>query len=135
MKTAGAATADTLISRHPLVAQIAGGGDEALRFASGSVEFQLSATMPLSPADNADLTCGNQVVHLTSAARIIKMSLRYSPAWFGTLWADRTQCWERLSIRRISPGGTAGFFLYAMSGKQLHGCGCDVPREPDGPGM
>jgi hypothetical protein len=76
MKTAGAATADTLISRHPLVAQIAGGGDEALRFASGSVEFQLSATMPLSPADNADLTCGNQVVHLTSAARIIRMFLR-----------------------------------------------------------
>jgi hypothetical protein len=54
LKTAGAATAAALVARHPLVAQIAGGDDVALHFASGSMELQLSATAPAFLSLNVD---------------------------------------------------------------------------------
>jgi hypothetical protein len=46
LKKAGATTAAALICRHPLAAEIAGHEDEALRFASASMELQLSARAP-----------------------------------------------------------------------------------------
>jgi hypothetical protein len=45
LKAAGAATAAALVSRHPLMAEIAG-EDAALHFASDSMELQLSASAP-----------------------------------------------------------------------------------------
>lgn len=46
LKAAGAATAAAFVSRHPLVAEIAADSDAALRFASESMELQLSAIAP-----------------------------------------------------------------------------------------
>jgi TAT (twin-arginine translocation) pathway signal sequence len=48
LKAVGAATAAALVSRHPLVAEIAGDEDLALHFASDSMELQLSAGAPSS---------------------------------------------------------------------------------------
>ena len=46
LKAAGGTTAAALISGHSLAAQLADDADNALHFASGSVEAQLSATAP-----------------------------------------------------------------------------------------
>lgn len=53
LKTAGAATAAALVSRHPALAQVAG-NDEALHFASDSMEVQLSANAPEFVSLNID---------------------------------------------------------------------------------
>ncbi len=46
LKTAGAATTAALLSRHPLIAESAEDNDSGLRFASDSIELQLSASAP-----------------------------------------------------------------------------------------
>ena len=54
LKVAGAATAAALVSRHPLVAEIAGTENAALHFASDSMELQLSASAPEFTSFNID---------------------------------------------------------------------------------
>jgi Bacterial alpha-L-rhamnosidase 6 hairpin glycosidase domain/TAT (twin-arginine translocation) pathway signal sequence len=54
LKTAGAATAAALVSQHPLAAEIAGGEDAALHFASDNMELQLSASAPEFLSLNVD---------------------------------------------------------------------------------
>src|SRR5580658_10350373 len=44
LKAVGASTAAALVSRHPLMAEIAGDEDVALHFASDSMELQLLAS-------------------------------------------------------------------------------------------
>ncbi len=54
LKTAGAVGAGALLGQHPVVAQMAGGDDAALRFSSPSMELELSATTPRLLSLNVD---------------------------------------------------------------------------------
>jgi hypothetical protein len=54
LKAAGAVTAAAFVSRHPLVAEIAGDSDASFHFVSDSMEFQLSAIAPEFLSLNVD---------------------------------------------------------------------------------
>ena len=54
LKAAGAATAAALVSRHLLMAEIAGDKNDGLRFASENMELQLSAFAPEFLSLNVD---------------------------------------------------------------------------------
>jgi hypothetical protein len=82
LKVAGAATAASLISRHPLVAEIAGTENAALHFASDSMELQLSASAPEFLSFNVDgLGKGRRGTNIIGANRAdagYKMSISSS---------------------------------------------------------
>jgi hypothetical protein len=70
LKAVGATTAAAIVSRHPLMAEIAGDEDVALHFASDSLELQLSAGTPQFLSLNVDgLGKGKRGANIIGAKR------------------------------------------------------------------